>query len=84
METRLVSMKAIFLADTERGLMEIERREIPDTDVYYCARRRTPGAFIKTSDTPPDFSDIKKERWVMLSKPYGKRGFAVFMFDGED
>lgn len=63
-------------------LVEIERRDIEETRVYYSAVREPIQLKVLMGDKIPEQPLTKKERWVCVSVPYSKDGFAVFVFDG--
>lgn len=62
-------------------LMEIDRRDISPTTIYYCAVREPMQAKFLTKQYV-DVSIAKREVWRCHSVPQGKDGFAVFVFDG--
>ena len=74
-------MKAIFMTEVGGKLLEIDRREIVPTPVYYCAVRE-PVQMRALSEVTTQPPVMKRERWVAQSKPAHEKGFAVFLLDG--
>jgi len=74
-------MNAVFMTEVGGKLMEVERRVIRPTDVYYVAVRNpiTVMAMGHCDYTQPH--TVKKERWICKSRPVNDKDFAVFMFD---
>lgn len=69
---------------TEIGgkLMEVGRREINPSPVYYFAVQEPMQAKVMYN---PDITQppvMKRERWAMHSKPISEDDFAVFLLDG--
>lgn len=75
-------MKAIFMTQVGGKLLEIERRDIKETEVYYCAVREPVQmrAIADPEMTQPPV--MKRERWLCHARPHTPNGFAVFLLDG--
>lgn len=62
--------------------MEIDRREIKPSPVYYCAVRESASYKALTGDEMSLQPTTKRERWVCHSMPVLETDFAVYLLDG--
>lgn len=63
-------------------LMEVSRREIQPTQIYYCAVMEPMQLKAITDLEYSQPLTPKKERWVCHSKPVGDKDFAIFLLEG--
>ncbi len=76
-------MKAIFMTEIGGKLMEIERREIQETDRYYVAVMPPMSMQALSLDATGPI-DAKKQVWLAASMPYGQSGLAVFLYSHDE
>lgn len=75
-------MKAIFMTELGGKLVEIDRRDIKPSPIYYCAvREPIQYRAISEAEMTQTTLAIKREKWSAHSMPNHPDGFAVFLLD---
>ena len=69
------------MLEIEGRLVEMERREIEPTMVYYKPVWEPLGALASFTDVAMDTPQQKREVWLAKSCPVTKDDFAIFMLD---
>lgn len=75
-------MKAIFMTSLGGKLIEVSRRDIKPSPVYYCAVHEPVQAQVLYDAKIAQTITPKRERWVAQSMPITDAGFAVFLLEG--